>query len=183
MRLYSPDQNWCHFWCEFFMKDAVSDRESQSPFTLCTFQLILEHIFRQENNCHLLQAGFCLPYSSILKMEVICSSEMSVDSGPSGRTTRSYIPEDRTLPLVRLLCHTHHVQSLSVLHWKRILFYPVIAKENQCQLVIKLNLCNLNFENLLIFLICLCIHPTCFLKLLPVLQKLTSNHCRSVIFR
>jgi hypothetical protein len=30
------------------------------PFTLCTFQLILAHIFREENNFHPLQAGFLL---------------------------------------------------------------------------------------------------------------------------
>jgi hypothetical protein len=37
-----------------------------------------------------------LTYSSTLKMEATCSSETSVDYQ---RTTRSYIPEDRTLYL------------------------------------------------------------------------------------
>jgi hypothetical protein len=36
----------------------------------------------------------CLTYSSILKMKATCSSETSVDIQ---RTTRRYIPEDRTL--------------------------------------------------------------------------------------
>jgi hypothetical protein len=35
---------------------------------------------------------FCLAYSSILKMEAICSSETSVDFQ---QTTRRYISEDR----------------------------------------------------------------------------------------
>jgi hypothetical protein len=36
----------------------------------------------------------CLAYSSTLQMEAVCSSETSVDFQ---RTTRRYIPEDRTL--------------------------------------------------------------------------------------
>jgi hypothetical protein len=39
---------------------------------------------------------YCLAYSSTLKMEAICSSETSVYFH---RTTRRYMPEDRTLPL------------------------------------------------------------------------------------
>jgi hypothetical protein len=38
----------------------------------------------------------CLAYSSTLKMEAKCSSETSVDFQ---RTTRHYIPEDRTLQI------------------------------------------------------------------------------------
>jgi hypothetical protein len=44
----------------------------------------------------------CLAYSSALKMEEICSSEMSVDFQ---WTTRCYIPKDNTL-------HNHRCQNL-----------------------------------------------------------------------
>jgi hypothetical protein len=44
----------------------------------------------------------CLAYSSTLKMEATCSSEMSV---AFQRTTRRYIPEDRTL-------HNHRCENL-----------------------------------------------------------------------
>jgi hypothetical protein len=47
--------------------------------------------------------GFCLVYSSTLKIEVICSSETSVDFQ---RTTWRYIPEDRTL-------HNHRSEDLN----------------------------------------------------------------------
>jgi hypothetical protein len=43
-----------------------------------------------------------LAYSSTLKMEATCSSEMSLDFQ---RTTRCYIPEDRTL-------HNHRCENL-----------------------------------------------------------------------
>jgi hypothetical protein len=51
----------------------------------------------------------CLAYSSILKMEAICSSETLVDFHP---TTRRYIPEDITLFLataVRTSNSTVHI--------------------------------------------------------------------------
>jgi hypothetical protein len=44
----------------------------------------------------------CLAYSSILKMETIFSSETSVHFQ---RTTRRYVPEDRTL-------HNHRCENL-----------------------------------------------------------------------
>jgi hypothetical protein len=44
----------------------------------------------------------CLAYPSILKVEPVCSSEMSVDPH---QTTWCYIPEDRSL-------HNHHLKSL-----------------------------------------------------------------------
>jgi hypothetical protein len=44
----------------------------------------------------------CLAYSLTLKMEAMCSSEMSVDLQ---WTTRHYIPEDRTL-------HNHCCENL-----------------------------------------------------------------------
>jgi hypothetical protein len=44
----------------------------------------------------------CLAYSSTLKMEATCSSEMSVDFY---RTTRIYVPEDTTL-------HNHRCENL-----------------------------------------------------------------------
>jgi hypothetical protein len=44
----------------------------------------------------------CLAYSSTLKMEARCFSETSVDFQ---RTTRRYIPEDRTL-------HNHRCENL-----------------------------------------------------------------------
>jgi hypothetical protein len=50
----------------------------------------------QSFDCCLLHAGFCLAYSSTLKMEATCSSEKSVDFQ---RATRCYIPEDRPLQL------------------------------------------------------------------------------------
>jgi hypothetical protein len=40
----------------------------------------------------------CLAYSATLKIEAICSSERSVDFQ---RTARRYIPEDRTLRILR----------------------------------------------------------------------------------
>jgi hypothetical protein len=46
--------------------------------------------------------GSYLAYSSTLKMEIICSSEMSVDVI---RITRCYVPEDRTL-------HSHRWDNL-----------------------------------------------------------------------
>jgi hypothetical protein len=50
----------------------------------------------QAGNQRLLSATmvYCLAFSSTLKMEATCSSETSVDFQ---RTTRRYIPEDRTL--------------------------------------------------------------------------------------
>jgi hypothetical protein len=57
--------------------------------------------------CHLLsRLVFCLAYSSILKMEAVCSSETSVEFQ---RTTRRYIPEDRTLNNHRCWNLTSHV--------------------------------------------------------------------------
>jgi hypothetical protein len=44
----------------------------------------------------------CSDYSSTLKMEAVCSSETSVDFQ---RTTRRYIPQDRTL-------HNHRCENL-----------------------------------------------------------------------
>jgi hypothetical protein len=44
----------------------------------------------------------CSAYSSTLKLEAICSSETSVDFQ---RTTRRYIPKDRTL-------HNHRYENL-----------------------------------------------------------------------
>jgi hypothetical protein len=44
----------------------------------------------------------CLAYSSILKMEAVCSSEMSIYVY---RTTQRYIPEDSIL-------HSHHPKNL-----------------------------------------------------------------------
>jgi hypothetical protein len=46
----------------------------------------------------------CMTYSSTLKMEAICSSEMSVDFQ---RATRRYIPEDRNL-------HNHRRENLKI---------------------------------------------------------------------
>jgi hypothetical protein len=48
--------------------------------------------YKTRSACHLLVS--CPAYFSTLKMEVICSSETSVDFQ---RTTRRYIPEDSTL--------------------------------------------------------------------------------------
>jgi hypothetical protein len=45
----------------------------------------------------------CLTYSSTLKMETKCSSEMSVEYQ---RTTQRYIPEDITL-------HNHRCENLN----------------------------------------------------------------------
>jgi hypothetical protein len=51
---------------------------------------------------NLLSRWFLLAYSSTLKMKAICSSEELVDLH---RTTRRYIPEDRTL-------HNHRCENL-----------------------------------------------------------------------
>jgi hypothetical protein len=49
----------------------------------------------------LLYAGFCLAYSSALKVEVACSSETSVDFQ---QATWHYIPQDRTHHQILSLC-------------------------------------------------------------------------------
>jgi hypothetical protein len=46
----------------------------------------------------------CLAYSSALKIEVICSSEISIDFDG---TTQSYIPKDRIL-------HTHRCENFKL---------------------------------------------------------------------
>jgi hypothetical protein len=48
---------------------------------------------KQVATCCLLHAGFLLGFSSTLKMEAACSSELSIDFQ---RTTWLYIPEDGT---------------------------------------------------------------------------------------
>jgi hypothetical protein len=57
----------------------------------------------QKHN-HSFTLVFCLAYSSTLKMEATCSSETSVDFQ---RTTRRYIPEDKTL-------HNHRCENLKL---------------------------------------------------------------------
>jgi hypothetical protein len=54
---------------------------------------------KQSFSCHLI---CCSAYSSIVKMEAVCSSETPVDFQ---RTTRRYIPEDSTL-------HIHRCEDL-----------------------------------------------------------------------
>jgi hypothetical protein len=63
--------------------------------------------------CYLLHAGFCLAYSSTLKMEATCSSKMSVDFQ---RTKVLYIPEHRTL-------HNRRCDNLK--SYKIYLFVPL----------------------------------------------------------
>jgi hypothetical protein len=63
-------------------------------------------------NLALLAACLTLVSFSILKMEVICSSETSVDFQ---RTTRHYIPEDRSLQLFNIdLSVVLRIQQLKV---------------------------------------------------------------------
>jgi hypothetical protein len=78
--------------------------ENQAPsFTYLQFP-IYTPVFRLAvySACHLLTCWFLLKFSSTLKMEAICSSEMSV---ASQQTTRRHIPEDVTL-------HNHHCENL-----------------------------------------------------------------------
>jgi hypothetical protein len=68
--------------------------------------LLLLNVYYEENIWSKLFNYFmlvsCLAYSSVLKMETICSSETSVDPQ---RATRRYIQEGRTL-------HNHRCQNL-----------------------------------------------------------------------
>jgi hypothetical protein len=67
-------------------------------FEVLTEVVMKSYIFRRITPCSLLATCFtlvsCLAYSSTMKMEATCSSETSVDFQ---RTTRHYIPEDKTL--------------------------------------------------------------------------------------
>jgi hypothetical protein len=63
--------------------------------TLHRFSIPINKVFIVCSACHLLSLLFLFSaYSSILKMEATCSSEMSIDFH---RTTRRYIPEDGNL--------------------------------------------------------------------------------------
>jgi hypothetical protein len=57
---------------------------------------------KQSSGWHMLSHRFCSAYSSTMKMEATCSSEMLVDFQ---QTTCRYIPEDSTL-------HNHHCENL-----------------------------------------------------------------------
>jgi hypothetical protein len=61
-------------------------------FKTCGMKSCLEANILLKNSCHLRHACFFLAYSSIQKMEALCSSETSIDLH---WITRLYIPEDR----------------------------------------------------------------------------------------
>jgi hypothetical protein len=64
--------------------------------------------------CHLLAHWFAEHISSTLKMEAICSSEMSVETQ---RTTRRHIPEDDTI-------HNHRCENLkSYIKYTKLEFF------------------------------------------------------------
>jgi hypothetical protein len=66
--------------------------------------------------CLLHTSFICLPYSSILRREATCSSEMSVDFQ---KNTRRYIPEDTILHI--LFHFTHHFLADSNSHsWYKL---------------------------------------------------------------
>jgi hypothetical protein len=69
--------------------------------------------------CDTVLLASCSTYSSILKMEAICSSETWVDFQ---RTTRCYITEDRTLDTILVVGHTQandRIMSLTFVHQPR----------------------------------------------------------------
>jgi hypothetical protein len=76
-----------------------------------------------------------MAYFSTLKIEVTCSSEMSVDFQ---RTTRRYVPEDRTL----LKDRYKNLKSYKFVpgSWAE---YPVIRRESEITVIIELLICML----------------------------------------
>jgi hypothetical protein len=83
-----------------------------------SFQLILVHIFREENNFNLLQARFLLGLFFCLKMDMFLWNVVYFQW-----TTWCYVPENETLQLECLLCHTCNVQSLLVTCCKWYTFF------------------------------------------------------------
>jgi hypothetical protein len=84
-------------------KQVLISNSSQRILFLQNFKVVRFYDYSsygmaRETNVVCLPPAFtlvsCSAYSSTLKMEVICSSETSVDFQ---QTTRHYIPEDRTL--------------------------------------------------------------------------------------
>jgi hypothetical protein len=87
----------------------MSQKETNKPVD---FQWItLHYVFKDRTallaTCFMLVS--CLAYSATLKMEVTCSSNMSVDFQHTGR----YIPENKTLKYVAVFMEAYEREHIT----------------------------------------------------------------------
>jgi hypothetical protein len=100
-------RNWCHGLYRVAKSTIFWDITPYSPLSTDVSEVHIASIFMVENissarNQRECRWQACWTYFSTLKMEAICSSEMS---GDTQRTTWRYIPEDYTL-------HNHRCENL-----------------------------------------------------------------------